>query len=69
MGSAAEAGAVLDPQLRVRGLRGLRVADASAMPTAVAGDPFAATVVLAEKAAALVRSERVDRLRERLARL
>ncbi|MFN0313711.1 MAG: GMC family oxidoreductase [Burkholderiales bacterium] len=46
-----DAGAPLDPQLRVRGLRGLRVIDASAMPSMVSGNTYAATIMLAEKGA------------------
>ena len=39
----------LDAQLRVRGAEGLRVIDASAMPTMVSDNAFAATIVIAEK--------------------
>ena len=49
--------AVLDPQLRVRGVRGLRVVDASVMPNIVSGNTNAATIAIAERAAALMRSE------------
>jgi choline dehydrogenase len=43
--------AVVDPQLKVIGLDGLRVADGSVMPTMVSGNTYAACVVIAEKAA------------------
>jgi choline dehydrogenase len=46
--------AVVDPELRVRGLDGLRVADASVMPEVTSGNTHAPTVMIGEKAAALV---------------
>jgi len=45
---------VVDPQLRVRGVRGLRVADASVMPNLVRGHTHAPAVVIGEKAAELI---------------
>ncbi|WP_028655117.1 GMC family oxidoreductase [Nocardioides sp. J54] len=53
MGSGPDA--VVDPQLRVRGLAGLRVADASVMPTIASSNTNAATVMIAERAADLAR--------------
>ena len=54
MGRADDAGAVTDPQLRVRGLAGLRIADASVMPSITSGNTNAPTLMIAERAAALV---------------
>jgi choline dehydrogenase len=48
---------VVDPELRVRGIAGLRVADASVMPTVVSGNTNAATIMIGERAADLVREE------------
>ena len=45
---------VVDPQLRVRGVDGLRVIDASVMPTHINGNTNAPTVMVAEKGAAMV---------------
>jgi choline dehydrogenase len=44
----------VDPQLRVRGIEGLRVADASVMPSVSSGNTHAATVMIGERAAELV---------------
>lgn len=52
MGSDAEA--VVDPQLRVNGIGGLRVADASIMPTIVAGNTHAPAIMIAEKASDMI---------------
>ena len=51
----ADAESVVDCDLRVRGVRGLRIADASVMPTIPNGNTNAATLMIGEKAADLIR--------------
>ena len=55
MGSDEQA--VLDPQLRVRGVDGLRVIDASAMPTLISANTNAASIMVGERGAAFLLGE------------
>lgn len=56
MGSQSDPMAVLDSHLRVRGVSGLRVVDASAMPTITSGNTNSPTLMIAEKAARWIRA-------------
>jgi choline dehydrogenase-like flavoprotein len=53
--SSCAIGSVVDPELRVYGFEGLRVVDASVMPTITRGNTNAPTLMIAEKAADLIR--------------
>jgi choline dehydrogenase len=55
--STCRMGSVVDAELRVLGVAGLRVADASIMPTVVSGNTNAATIMIGERAADLIAEE------------
>ena len=57
MGPAHDTPAVVDDQLRVHGVRGLRVIDASIMPTITSGNTNAPTVMIAERGAEFIRKD------------
>ena len=56
MGDRADA--VVDDRLRVHGLAGLRIVDASIMPTIISGNTASPVIMIAEKAADLIREAR-----------
>jgi choline dehydrogenase-like flavoprotein len=62
--STCAIGSVVDPELRVHGVEGLRVADASVMPAIPRGNTNAATIMIAEKAADLIRGLPAPTLKE-----
>ncbi|HEY9275460.1 GMC family oxidoreductase [Achromobacter sp.] len=56
MGDLSDPLTVVDPQLRVRGVTGLRVADASVIPSLISGHTIAPAVMIGERAAQLIRN-------------
>lgn len=57
MGPHWDSAAVVDPRLRVYGIKGLRVIDASIMPTIISGNPNAPTIMIGEKGADLIKED------------
>ena len=57
MGPASDAQAVVDAQMRVRGVEGLRVVDASVMPTLIGGNTNAPTIMIAERISDLMQGK------------
>ena len=60
MGAADDKSAVVDPELRVRGIKGLRVIDASIIPAVTSGGTNIPTIMVAEKGADLIRGQRYN---------
>ncbi|MCE2871954.1 MAG: GMC family oxidoreductase N-terminal domain-containing protein [Oxalobacteraceae bacterium] len=58
MGRVTDPMAVVDAQMRVKGVKGLRVVDGSVMPLITSGNPNSPIIMLAERAAALIRGQR-----------
>jgi choline dehydrogenase len=56
MGPDSDPMAVVDAQLRVKGIASLRVADASIMPTLIGGNTNAPSIMIGEKCADLIRA-------------
>jgi choline dehydrogenase len=61
MGRADDADAVVDPRLRLRGVSGVRIADASVMPTITSGNTNSPTLMIAERAAEWIARDALSR--------